>query len=163
MDSMERFDIAIIGAGPAGYAAAMRAHDLGKRVLLVEKDRVGGAGLHEGALSSKTMWHLSNDYALACRTDRGYAAVGIELSYDAVMATVRGAVAERRATLTTQLEQLQTPAANGGQVTLRRGTARFLSPTSIELTRPDKVVEVLTADNQPYGEHHGPRSFRSNC
>ena len=65
-----RFDLCVLGAGPAGYAAAVRAHDLGKKVLLVERDRIGGAGIHAGALSSKTMWHLSNDYANACRTGR---------------------------------------------------------------------------------------------
>ena len=54
------YDVCILGAGPAGYAAAMRAHDLGKRVLLVERGRVGGSGIHAGALSSKTMWHLSS-------------------------------------------------------------------------------------------------------
>src|SRR2546423_621723 len=36
-----RFDLCVLGAGPAGYAAAMRAHDLGKRVLLVERGRDG--------------------------------------------------------------------------------------------------------------------------
>ena len=72
-----RYDVAIVGAGPAGFAAAMRAHDLGKKVLLVEKGRLGGAGLHAGALSSKTMWHLSNDFALAARTDRGFVAEGL--------------------------------------------------------------------------------------
>ncbi|RYE88213.1 MAG: FAD-dependent oxidoreductase, partial [Myxococcales bacterium] len=78
-------DLCILGAGPAGYAAAMRAHDLGKTVALVERDRVGGAGIHAGALSSKTMWHLSNDYAMACRSDRGYQARDVELSYGAVV------------------------------------------------------------------------------
>ena len=43
----------------SGYAAAMRAVDFGKRVVLIEKDKVGGAGLYNGALSSKTMWELS--------------------------------------------------------------------------------------------------------
>ena len=37
------WDLCVLGAGPAGYAAAMRAHDLGKRVVLIERDRVGGA------------------------------------------------------------------------------------------------------------------------
>ena len=53
---MLHFDLCVIGAGPAGYAAAMRAVDFGKRVLLIEKDKLGGAGLHNGALSSKTFW-----------------------------------------------------------------------------------------------------------
>ena len=51
--TQEKYDLCIIGGGPAGYAAAMRAIDFGKTVLLVEKDKVGGAGLFNGALSSK--------------------------------------------------------------------------------------------------------------
>ena len=47
---MDKYDLCIIGAGPSGYAAAMRAVDFGKRVVLIEKDKVGGAGLYNGAL-----------------------------------------------------------------------------------------------------------------
>ncbi|HQY63411.1 MAG TPA: FAD-dependent oxidoreductase, partial [Polyangiaceae bacterium] len=112
----EPYDVCVIGAGPGGFAAAMRAHDLGKRVLLVEKGRVGGAGLHAGALSSKTMWHLSNDYAGACRTDRGYRARDVEVSYRAVMGSVRAAVREREELLTRQLAGLATPDARGGEI-----------------------------------------------
>ena len=59
---MERYDLCVIGGGPAGYAAAMRAIDFGKKVLLVEKEKLGGAGIYDGALSSKTMWELSTRY-----------------------------------------------------------------------------------------------------
>ena len=59
---MERYDLCVIGGGPAGYAAAMRAIDFGKKVLLIEKDKVGGAGIYDGALSSKTMWEFSSKY-----------------------------------------------------------------------------------------------------
>ena len=38
---MDKYDLCIIGAGPSGYAAAMRAVDFGKRVVLIEKDKVG--------------------------------------------------------------------------------------------------------------------------
>ena len=40
---MERFDLIVIGAGPSGYAAAMRALDFKKKVLLIEKNKVGAA------------------------------------------------------------------------------------------------------------------------
>ena len=132
-----RYDVAILGAGPAGYAAAMRAHDLGKRALLVERARVGGTGIHAGALSSKTMWHLSNDFATVKRVDRGYRAGSIDLSYAAVLDAVRGAVDDRRKTLTYQLERLTRPSERGGTVTLVAGSARFVTPHAIEVTSPD--------------------------
>lgn len=134
-----KVDLCVIGAGPAGFAAAMRACDLGKRVVLVERGRVGGAGLHEGALSSKTMWHLSNDYAGACRTDRGFRAEGLTLSYGAVMDTVRAAVAERRTILERAIAGL------APQLRLVRGAARFVSPHAVEVIGPD-VRELVSAD-----------------
>lgn len=127
------YDLCILGAGPAGYAAAMRAHDMGKRVALVERDRVGGAGIHAGALSSKTMWHLSNDYALAGRTDRGYRATGLDIRYGAVVEAIGEAVARRRGLLERQLEQLTRPDETGGHVDLLRGEASFVGPHTIEV------------------------------
>ena len=58
---MKKFDVCVIGGGPAGYAAAMRAIDFGKRVALIEKDKLGGAGIHQGALWSKTWWEISRE------------------------------------------------------------------------------------------------------
>ena len=52
----EQFDLVVIGGGPSGYAGAMRAIDFGKRVLLIEKKRIGGAGVYNGVLTSKTLW-----------------------------------------------------------------------------------------------------------
>ena len=56
---MEHYDLCVIGGGPAGYAAAMRALDLGLRTVLIEKERIGGTGIYNGALTSKTLWELS--------------------------------------------------------------------------------------------------------
>ena len=41
---MEEYDLCVIGAGPSGYAAAMRAIDFGKKVVLIEKDKIGVLG-----------------------------------------------------------------------------------------------------------------------
>ncbi|HUV73996.1 MAG TPA: FAD-dependent oxidoreductase, partial [Anaerolineae bacterium] len=51
----EQFDIAIIGAGPGGYVAAIRAAQLGANVALVERDRVGGVCLNWGCIPTKAM------------------------------------------------------------------------------------------------------------
>ncbi|MBA3902019.1 MAG: FAD-dependent oxidoreductase, partial [Bacteroidetes bacterium] len=53
---MKKYDLCVIGGGPTGYAAAMRAVDFGKTVLLIEKNKLGGAGIYDGALASKAMW-----------------------------------------------------------------------------------------------------------
>lgn len=152
------WDLCVIGAGPGGYAAAMRAHDLGKRVLLIERDRVGGTGIHEGALSSKTMWHLSNDYAIARLTDRGYRAPGgIDVTYPSVMESVHSAVSERRAILTHQLEMLEKPNAKGAFVMLVRGDAKFADPRHVEVTMADGTTTTYEATNFLIATGSSPR------
>lgn len=152
-----RYDVCVLGAGPGGFAAAMRAHDLGKKVALVERRRVGGAGIHAGALSSKTMWHLSNDYSLARRTDRGFRARDIEVSYPAVIETVRSAVAERRNALLRQIERLATPSPRGGCVTFIEGEGRFLTPTAVEVKTQAGAHEKLEADHFVIATGSSPR------
>lgn len=51
----EHYDLAVLGAGPGGYVAAIRAAQLGMRVALVEREKVGGTCLHKGCIPSKTL------------------------------------------------------------------------------------------------------------
>lgn len=51
------FDIVILGGGSGGYAAAIRAAELGKTVALIEKDKVGGTCLHRGCIPTKALLH----------------------------------------------------------------------------------------------------------
>lgn len=55
----EEFDIVILGAGSGGYACALRAAQLGKRVALVEKDKLGGTCLHRGCIPTKALLHTA--------------------------------------------------------------------------------------------------------
>ena len=52
---MEHYDIAVIGAGPGGYVAAIRAAQQGARTVLIEKEHLGGTCLNWGCIPSKTM------------------------------------------------------------------------------------------------------------
>ncbi len=54
---MAEYDIAIIGGGPGGYVAAIRAAQLGKKAVLIEKERVGGLCLNWGCIPSKALLH----------------------------------------------------------------------------------------------------------
>ena len=51
-------EVVVVGAGPGGYAAAFRSSDLGKNVIIIEKDDVlGGVCLNRGCIPSKTLLH----------------------------------------------------------------------------------------------------------
>lgn len=52
--SLDNYDLIVIGAGPGGYVAAIRAAQLGKKVVIIEKDQLGGACLNVGCIPSKT-------------------------------------------------------------------------------------------------------------
>lgn len=74
---MEPFDLVVIGAGPGGYVAALRASQLGMRVAVVEKRAtLGGVCLNEGCIPSKALLDSSEHFALA--RDR-FALHGIEI------------------------------------------------------------------------------------
>ncbi|MFZ0186891.1 MAG: dihydrolipoyl dehydrogenase [Streptosporangiaceae bacterium] len=53
------YDIVVLGGGSGGYACALRAAELGKRVALIEKDKVGGTCLHRGCIPTKALLHAA--------------------------------------------------------------------------------------------------------
>ena len=60
MKQVKRTEIVVIGAGPGGYAAAFRAADLGKKVVLIDKEQnLGGVCLNRGCIPSKALLHIS--------------------------------------------------------------------------------------------------------
>ncbi|CAJ1004844.1 FAD binding domain/FAD dependent oxidoreductase, partial [Leishmania naiffi] len=59
-EAFPRVDLCIIGGGPGGIAAAMRAIEYGKSVCIVESGRVGGADLWGGTVPSKMMWAIAD-------------------------------------------------------------------------------------------------------
>lgn len=137
----------MIGCGPAGFAAAMRAFDLGKKVLILEKDEIGGAGVKWGALASKTLWELSNDYFVAAKTDRGYSSSGLSPDYESVIDTVQRAVKEKQYQMLSQIETFSESRWKGpGSITYKRGCGRFKSPEQLDIIVDDIVFDTIRAD-----------------
>ena len=52
---MKTFDVVVLGAGPGGYVAAIRASQLGKKVAIVEMDKLGGVCLNRGCIPTKAV------------------------------------------------------------------------------------------------------------
>lgn len=141
---MSKFDLVVIGAGPSGYAAAMRALDFKKRVLLVEKNRVGGAGVTNGALSSKTWWELSRESSAFRKNLHRFNIKAPGANYQEIQAEVRKAVQERKDLLEEHMEQLKTSNYND-LLQFRKGSARLISQHEIEIQN-GAHKEVVQAD-----------------
>ena len=73
-------DLVILGGGSGGYAAALRAAELGKSVVLIEKDRVGGTCLHRGCIPTKALLH-AGEVADAARES---ATFGVNATFESV-------------------------------------------------------------------------------
>jgi dihydrolipoamide dehydrogenase len=78
-------------------------------VCVINKGRLGGAGLHNGALSSKTMWEMSTEYAKAMNSKRGFMHAEVTFSYPKMMAEVERAVSIKESQMEGALERLHVP------------------------------------------------------
>ncbi len=74
------FDLVILGGGSGGYAAALRAAELGKTVALVEKDKVGGTCLHRGCIPTKALLHAAE----VADTARDASAIGVRATLEGI-------------------------------------------------------------------------------
>jgi dihydrolipoamide dehydrogenase len=129
---MERYDLCVIGAGPAGYAAAMRALDFGKRVLLVEKAKMGGAGLHDGALSSKTFWEVAQDFSRWRAANRHFGLPEVEVPFADVAAQVAHAVHTRTQQLLLHIDRCNAHESHP-DLHYVQGKAKLLSNTTVRV------------------------------
>jgi dihydrolipoamide dehydrogenase len=141
-----KYDVCVIGSGPAGYAAAMRSYDFDNHVVIVEGSNLGGAGIINGALTSKTLWELSTNYATAKRTDRGYRASSIDVDLSEVQDRVYQAAREKQYQLLSQIETFSKKPNSIRSITLVKGWAKFKTNQIIVVKTEEGDVEIH-ADN----------------
>jgi dihydrolipoamide dehydrogenase len=138
---MEKFDLVIVGAGPSGYAAAMRAIDFKKRTLLIEKNLVGGAGVANGALSSKTWWELSREAASFRKNLKRFNIQAPSYNYKEIQEEVKKAIGERMEMLENHMHQME-DSRHSELLTFKKGSARLLTQHEIEITNGAKREKV---------------------
>ncbi len=155
---MQHYDLCVIGGGPSGYAAAMRAIDLGKRVLLVERDRIGGTGIFNGALTSKTMWEIAQRVSSTNELMRDRGREPLRLSWEEVQRTVNEAAFERKYLHACHMQLLAS--TGNGQFRHERGQASFTGPNTIRIERPGATTDV-SADQIIIATGSRPRSLPS--
>lgn len=142
---MNTFDLIIIGGGPSGYAAAMRGIDFGKKVCLIERDKIGGAGVYNGALSSKTLWEVSNRVAGINDAIISDGREPYEISWESVQQTVNEAKLERKLQYSMHLKLLQENTTNQ-LLWVERGDASFVSQHEVKIIT-DNGEKIISGNN----------------
>jgi dihydrolipoamide dehydrogenase len=141
---IQTFDLVILGGGSGGYACALRAAELGSRVVLIEKDKVGGTCLHRGCIPTKALLHAAEVADLA----RDAGQFGVVASFDRIdvpaVNVYKDKVVDR---LWKGLQGLLA----GRKVEIVHGEGRLISPTQVAVG--DDIYEgahvVLATGSEP--------------
>ena len=140
MTKNKEFDLVIIGSGPAGFAAATRALDFGMDVCMIEKKHLGGTGIINGVLTSKTMYELSMDYAVAARVDRGYRAGALTVNYNEVKKTIIQAAKVKQYQMLSLIETFAPGKNSKGSLTLVKGWAGFVDKHTVKVSGDEELT-----------------------
>jgi dihydrolipoamide dehydrogenase len=126
------YDIVILGGGSGGYACALRAAELGKRVALIEKDRLGGTCLHRGCIPTKALLHAAEVADLS----REGPSFGVQSSLDGID---MGGVNAYKDKVVTRLWKGLTGLIESRRIEVIEGDGRLISPTAVQVG--DRVIE----------------------
>ena len=129
------YDLVVLGSGPGGYVAAIRAAQLGLRTAIVERENLGGICLNWGCIPTKALLRSAEVFhQMKHAKDYGLAADNITADLAAVVARSRG--------VAKQLNQGVTHLMKKNKITVHMGTGKLVAPGTIEVTG-DKGSEVI--------------------
>ncbi len=135
-----KFDIAIIGSGPGGYVAAIRASQLGKKVAVIEKADLGGVCLNWGCIPTKALLKSAQvfDYVNHA-ADYGINIKGHEADFEGMIKRSRGVAGN----MSKGVEFLM----KKNKITIIKGAGKISGKGSVEVTAADGKKEKVEADH----------------
>lgn len=136
----EKFDLIVIGAGPGGYVAAIRAAELGMKTACVEKDaRPGGVCLNVGCIPSKALLESTEHYGIVKNRlgEHGIRVEGVSIELTRLM--------ERKEKIVSGLTENVRKLMEGSGVRLIRGSAHLKPAGEIEVLDPDRTPTRYSA------------------
>ncbi len=135
-----QFDLIVVGGGPGGYTAAIRASQLGMKTALVEKENLGGICLNWGCIPTKALLRTAEVYHLMHRAKEfGLKADNIAFDIEAVIKRSRGVAAQLNAGVKHLMKK--------NKVTVFDGHAKLAGKGKLNVTKDGKPVADLTAKN----------------
>ncbi|MBE0555529.1 MAG: dihydrolipoyl dehydrogenase [Rhodobacteraceae bacterium] len=131
------FDVVVVGAGPGGYVAAIRAAQLGQKVAIVEREHLGGICLNWGCIPTKALLRSAEVFHLMHRAKEfGLKVEGVSYDLDAVVARSRGVAKQLSGGIGHLMKK--------NKVTVFMGAATLPKPGVVSV-KTDKGTEELTA------------------
>jgi dihydrolipoamide dehydrogenase len=130
--------IAVIGGGPGGYIAAIRAAQLGAKVTLIEKEKIGGTCINVGCIPTKALIHSADVYREAKEGEK----VGI----NAIVTVDWGKVQSNKNKITTGLSKGISGLMAANKINLLEGTAEFVSSSKLKVVKADGTDETIETD-----------------
>lgn len=131
--------VVVVGGGPGGYVAAIRAAQLGGKVTLIEKNKLGGTCLNVGCIPTKVLLHAAEALTEAKHMDN----LGIQVSVNGIDWK---AVQSRKEAVTNQLVNGVTGLMKANKIRVIEGTASFASKTALEVVKKDGTKENVPFD-----------------
>lgn len=131
--------VVVVGGGPGGYVAAIRAAQLGGKVTLIEKNKLGGTCLNVGCIPTKVLLHAAEALTEAKHMDN----LGIQVSVNGI--DWKG-VQSRKEAVTNQLVSGVTGLMKANKIRVIEGTASFASKTALEVVKKDGTKENVPFD-----------------
>jgi len=136
---MSDYDLIVLGSGPGGYVAAIRAAQLGLKVAIVERENLGGICLNWGCIPTKALLRSAEIYHYMQHAgDYGLTAANISADIDAVVKRSRG--------VAKQLNQGVTHLMKKNKITVHMGDGKLTAANKLTVTKDGKTEE-LTAKN----------------
>ena len=151
--STEVFDVTIIGAGPGGYVAAVRAGQLGLKTAIIEKDKnLGGTCLLRGCIPTKALLHTADLFdEFKHAKEHGIIATGISLDFDQAQ--------KRKGKVVTKLSKGVDFLMRKNKVQVLTGSAHIDGPGRITVTGADGASQTVDTKNIIIATGSVPRSF----
>ena len=133
----EQYDVIVLGSGPGGYVAAIRAAQLGLKTAIVERELLGGICLNWGCIPTKALLRSAEIYHyMQHAKDYGLVAKGIEADLEAVVKRSRGVAKQLNAGVTHLMKK--------NKIVVHMGTGTLTGPGKLEV-KGEKGTEALTA------------------
>ena len=135
----EQFDVTVIGAGPGGYVAAIRAAQVGLKTAIIERDKaLGGTCLLRGCIPTKELLHSAHVYDLISDPEEfGVSVTGLKLHFNKVM--------DRKNKIVTKLSKGVEFLMKKNKITVFKGQGKLEGKGRVTVTSADgKVTEIPT-------------------